>query len=288
MVYLFWGSQPRRANGEPVPGEQGMKWIYAIAAAMLLASAANGDFTGKVTSISDGDTMQVMRDGQPVKVRMNGIDAPEKGQAHWVPSKQFLSTQCFGRNVKVVEHGLDKYGRTIGDVYLDDDTHINLSSVANGHAWWYREYAAKAVHLADAEAKARAAQIGLWTDEHPVAPWDWRHAKKKPATSSPSVPPNATPAALGLVGSPSVSLPTPATPASSGSRPSRPVVRQSGSLQTDSQSDQMAPDTASNQSTHWLTTSSGKRHNTGCRYYKSSKGRPCGSDEGTACKVCGG
>jgi micrococcal nuclease len=265
-----------------------MKLLYAFATALFLASVANGDFTGKVTGVSDGDTMQVMRDGKPVKVRMNGIDAPEKGQPHWVPSKQFLSIQCFGKDVKVVEHGLDKYGRTIGDIYLDDDTHINLSSVANGHAWWYREYAAKAVHLGDAEAKARAANIGLWADKHPVAPWDWRHARKQPSPSSLSAPPNATPAVLGLLGSPSVSGPAATTPASSERRPSPQVTRQSVSLQSDPPGDQVAPDTASNQSTHWITISSGKRHNAGCRHYNSSKGKPCGPNEGTACRVCGG
>ena len=72
--------------------------------------------------------------------------------------------------------GKDKYGRTIADVLLPDGTNVNHALVKDGWCWWYRKYAPGDVILEEFETRARAAEIGLWTDPHPVPPWEWRRA----------------------------------------------------------------------------------------------------------------
>lgn len=209
-----------------------------LAVACLPAFA---DFTGRVVGITDGDTVQVMNDGKAVKVRLNGIDAPESRQPFGTKSKTFLSEAIAGKTVTVVEHGPDKYGRTIGDIICDGQN-INHASVANGMAWWYRKYAPGDSALEIAELQAKAAGHGLWADSNPVPPWEWRKGGSSSQTGG----------------------------RSSTAEKVSPLLAPPGG------------------GTHWMTTSSGKRHNSGCRYYQNSKGRPCGPDEGTPCKICGG
>lgn len=99
--------------------------------------AVNAEFSGEVVGIADGDTIKVMHDGRPEKIRLFGIDCPEKGQAFGNKAKQFSSELAFGKTVTVQEHGLDKYGRTIGVVILPDGRNLNRELVAAGLAWWY-------------------------------------------------------------------------------------------------------------------------------------------------------
>jgi len=147
--------------------------------------SAGEQFTGKVIGIADGDTIEVLRDRKPVKVRLNGIDAPEKGQAFGTKAKQFVSSLVFDHVVTVVEFGTDRYGRTIADVVLSDGRVLNREAVRAGFAWWFRRYSTDA-SLGELEAEARAAKRGLWADVHPVPPWEWRQAQR--ATPMPTGP----------------------------------------------------------------------------------------------------
>src|SRR2546422_9117216 len=98
-------------------------------------------FTGKVVGVTDGDTISVMHNGRAEKIRLHGIDCPEKGQAFGQRAKQFTSTLVFGKEVTVTVQDSDKYGRTIGEVTLLDGRVLNHELVKAGLAWWYRKYA---------------------------------------------------------------------------------------------------------------------------------------------------
>lgn len=143
--------------------------------ALALAFPAWADFTGNVVGVADGDTITVMHDKEPVKVRLAEIDAPEKAQAFGKKSKQALSALVFGKSVTVVEQGHDKYRRTIGRVY-SGGMDVSAEQIRQGMAWVYRKYS-KDKTLLPLEDEARALRRGLWIDTEPVPPWEWRHPK---------------------------------------------------------------------------------------------------------------
>jgi endonuclease YncB( thermonuclease family) len=133
---------------------------------------------GKVVGVSDGDTISVLYRGKAEKVRLRGIDAPEKKQPFGERAKQFTSAQAFGKSVTVQVDDIDRYGRYIGIVTLPDGSVLNGNIVRVGLAWWYRQYAPDAKLLGDYEQEARKARRGLWADKAPVAPWAWQQQKK--------------------------------------------------------------------------------------------------------------
>ncbi len=134
--------------------------------------------TGRVVRVADGDTVSVL-DGSNTqhKIRLQGIDAPERNQRYGKKSRDALSGMVAGRNVGVEVLGKDSYGRSNGVLYIGE-RNINLAMVAAGHAWWYRYYAPDDHPLKAAEGKARAAKLGLWAEPDPVPPWDWRRQQK--------------------------------------------------------------------------------------------------------------
>ncbi|EAU00311.1 thermonuclease family protein [Campylobacter curvus] len=126
--------------------------------------------SGKVVSIHDGDTITILtQEKQQVKVRLYGIDAPEKKQPYGQKSKQFLSNLIAGRSVEIQEKGKDRYKRVLGIVYLDEQD-INERMVLNGYAWAYVKYSKI---YAGQELKARNQNLGLWRDKS-IPPWEWR------------------------------------------------------------------------------------------------------------------
>jgi endonuclease YncB( thermonuclease family) len=134
--------------------------------------------TGRVVRVADGDTISVLdRNNTQYKIRLHGIDTPERNQRYGKQSRAALSAMVSGKNVGVAVLGKDNYGRTDGTVYLDE-RNINLAMVAAGHAWWYRYYARNDRLLEAAEGKARAANLGLWGEPDPIPPWDWRRQQK--------------------------------------------------------------------------------------------------------------
>jgi endonuclease YncB( thermonuclease family) len=161
------------------------KWLRKTAAlaALLLAClclpAIAGTYTGRVVGISDGDTLTVLdAEQRQRKIRLAGIDAPEKRQAWGQRAHQFLGERVFQRVVRIEVSKKDRYGREIGRVLLDGED-INLELVRAGLAWHYRAYAREQPPeerglYAEAEQQAREHRQGLWSDAHPVAPWDFR------------------------------------------------------------------------------------------------------------------
>jgi endonuclease YncB( thermonuclease family) len=106
-----------------------------------LFSLATETFTGKVVGVVDGDTISVMRQGRAVKVRLHGIDCPEKKQPFGTRAKRFTSEMAFGMEVEVQVQTTDRYGRIVGEVILPDGLSLNKQLVYVGLAWWYRTYA---------------------------------------------------------------------------------------------------------------------------------------------------
>jgi micrococcal nuclease len=128
--------------------------------------------TGKVVKVTDGDTITVLVENRQIKIRLNQIDAPEHGQDFGQKSKEALADLIFGKEVRVVTQGEDRYGRTIGDVFVGQ-TNVNEKLVEDGWAWNFLKYS-KSQRLADLEKEARAAKRGVWAGRAPIAPWDYR------------------------------------------------------------------------------------------------------------------
>lgn len=134
------------------------------------------NFTGKVVAITDGDTIRVMHAGRSERVRLFGIDCPEKAQGWGTRARQFAGSMVFGKTVTIRVHDTDRYGRPVGEVVLPDGRSLNRELVRAGLAWWYRQYAPRDAELERLEADARRERRGLWADPQPVPPWDWRRA----------------------------------------------------------------------------------------------------------------
>lgn len=139
---------------------------------------------GLVVGVADGDTVTVLDGGQNQhRIRLAYIDAPEKAQPFGQRAKQALSDKVFQREVRVEVVDKDRYGREVGRIWLDE-TDINLSQLTDGYAWFYRQYAKQSESSGDyaryeqAEAGAKESRIGLWQDEDPTPPWDYRRAKR--------------------------------------------------------------------------------------------------------------
>ena len=149
--------------------------LLLITALSLLPDFVIGaDFSGPVVSVLDGDTIEVLHRQRPERIRLSGIDCPEKGQAFGKRAKHAASDLTFGREVTLQTFGKDKYGRTLGDVFLLDGTNVNQELVKQGWCWWYRKYAPEDTVLEGLENEAREGRKGLWADLHPVPPWEWR------------------------------------------------------------------------------------------------------------------
>tara|TARA_R110000822_G_scaffold301108_1_gene424768 strand:+ start:832 stop:1275 length:444 start_codon:yes stop_codon:yes gene_type:complete len=140
----------------------------------LLIMTGNA-FSAQVIGIADGDTLTVLEDNKPLKIRLANIDAPEKKQAFGERSKQSLSELCFGKDAQYVTQTIDRYGRTVA-VVTCDGVQVNRAQVERGLAWTYTRYS-KDSSLPAIEAEARANQTGLWSDENPVPPWEFRRKK---------------------------------------------------------------------------------------------------------------
>jgi endonuclease YncB( thermonuclease family) len=153
-----------------------MKRFFSVIVLSLAwcSVASSESYMAKVIGVSDGDTVTVLREKTPVKIRLNGIDCPETGQDFGSKAKELTSGLVFGQSVRVIRRDTDRYGRTVADLFLPDGRMLNQELVRLGHAWWYRKYAPNDGTLAKFEAEAKAANRGLWAQPGAVAPWEWR------------------------------------------------------------------------------------------------------------------
>ncbi len=149
--------------------------------ALLTSQTLAADFTGRVVGVADGDTITVLHNGKGERIRLHGIDCPEKRQAFGKRAKQLTSNLVFGKTVTVQPVDRDRYGRTVGVVLLPDGRSLNHELVRAGLAWMYRRYT-NDQSLSDLEEEARVARRGLWDDPHAVPPWEWRITRKDTRT----------------------------------------------------------------------------------------------------------
>lgn len=161
-----------------------MRAILLLTIALLGLPCQADLISGRVVSVADGDTITVL-DANNVqhKIRLAGIDAPERTQAFGQRSRESLAELVANRSVVVETNKQDRYGRYVGKV-LPDRQDVNVEQVRRGLAWFYRQYEQE---LSDsdrqsydrAEIEARQSRRGLWVDKRPVAPWDFRAAERR-------------------------------------------------------------------------------------------------------------
>lgn len=132
----------------------------------------------KVIAIADGDTFTILQDNKPVRIRIDAIDAPEKGMPFAKASKKYLSALCFGKMVTIKTTTIDRYGRTVARASLPNGKDISTEMIRAGYAWHYKKYS-KDVLLTNLEIQARKNKLGLWKDKDPVAPWEIRKMHRK-------------------------------------------------------------------------------------------------------------
>lgn len=147
--------------------------IFLLLTTILVAET----ITGKVISVTDGDTIKILDEKNKVyKIRLIDIDAPEKKQAFGNKSKENLSKYIAGENVRVEYYKLDRYKRILETVYFKDKD-INKQQIIDGYAWVYKKYSKNNEYI-NQERISKNHKRGLWKDEKPIEPWEYRKMKK--------------------------------------------------------------------------------------------------------------
>jgi micrococcal nuclease len=134
-------------------------------------------FIATVVNVADGDTVTVRgSDGKTRRIRLAEIDAPETSQRFGHAAGVFLRGLIEGQELQVIPQTLDQYGRVVAYLAVDGVS-VNESIVASGFAWQYKRYSSSK-RLSQIEASAREERLGLWMDDNPVPPWEFRKYKK--------------------------------------------------------------------------------------------------------------
>ncbi|MDA5225583.1 thermonuclease family protein [Escherichia coli] len=152
-----------------------IKYIFSLTI-IFSASLCAAQIQGHVIRVLDGDTLEILQDKKPVRVRLANIDAPEKKQDYGRWSTDMMKSLVAGKTVTVTYFQRDRYGRILGQVYAPDGMNINQFMVRAGAAWVYEQYNTDPV-LPVLQNEARQQKRGLWSDADPVPPWIWRHRK---------------------------------------------------------------------------------------------------------------
>jgi endonuclease YncB( thermonuclease family) len=223
---------------------------------LVACNRAEEGLIGRVVKVSDGDTITVLDSSKTQhKIRLQGIDAPEKSQAYGDAAQRYLAGLVAGQEVRVAWSKRDKYDRILGTVYVKGEE-VNLAMLRAGYAWHYKKFDSTPAY-AQAESIARAARRGLWAGLDPIPPEQFRHGRAR----SPSAPPSTSSARTEY-------------------RAGRTLPV---SARTPAPVNATWPDTG-----YWLSTNSNKRHNRNCENYRKTHGYPCQKNEGERCGKCGG
>ena len=155
--------------------------LIALCLAAPPLSAEDERYRGEVVGVADGDTITVLTtDFERIKVRLYGIDCPEKGQPYGVEAKDYLNSMVYGKTVDVRVLDVDRYSRYVGLVSLEG-ADVNDLMVAGGYAWLYTQYCNDQTACAKFKASeddARRRKKGLWGDSGAIPPWEWRRSKR--------------------------------------------------------------------------------------------------------------
>ena len=158
-------------------------WISFITLVFLLSLPVHTwAWSGEVVGITEGDTITVLNSKtlKDVKIRLYGIDTPERGQAFSKRAKQFTSKMVFGKVVEVGAITVDHYGRTVSLVYVEGKG-VCDELIRAGLAWVYYLYCNLPIcaEWKNLEAEAKEAKRGLWSEHNPIPPWEFRRQKRK-------------------------------------------------------------------------------------------------------------
>lgn len=153
--------------------------LLLLGATFLVQERSHPNLSGQIVGIADGDTLTLLTaDKQQVKIRLYGIDAPEKGQPYGKQARAALSALAFGKEGRALPVDRDKYGRVVAWLFIGD-TNVNAELVKQGAAWVYRRYTQDAT-LLQREREARQDRRGLWAlpEAQRVPPWVWREERR--------------------------------------------------------------------------------------------------------------
>ena len=161
--------------------------MSALLLVALSAAAPAAEIVGRVVAVSDGDTLTLLdASHEKHRVRLSGIDAPERRQAYGERAKQHLAALVFRKHVRVVWDKKDRYSRIVGRVFAAEceaacpyTVDVALEQIRAGLAWHYKQYAREQPPpqrelYAALERRARERREGLWQEPHPIAPWEFR------------------------------------------------------------------------------------------------------------------
>jgi endonuclease YncB( thermonuclease family) len=161
-------------------GQRALSLTLAYCLILIFQGQANAaELKGEIVGVTDGDTVTLLdAHNQQVKIRLAGIDAPERKQPYGEKAKLVLSEMVYRQQVLIEWFKVDRYGRVIGKI-ISAGNDTNLEMIRAGLAWHYKKYASEQLQAdresyARAETEARLATKGLWTENNPVPPWDWR------------------------------------------------------------------------------------------------------------------
>lgn len=164
---------------------QSLPFTALLIITLALPLAAHSDtLQGHVVGITDGDTITLLDSTKTQhKIRVAGIDAPEKKQPFGQHSKEFLSDLAFDKDLTIEWAKKDHYGRIVGKLINKQGRDLNLEQVKSGMAWHYKKYEKEQSPedrrlYAAAEEAAKGKRVGLWSDPAPVPPWEYRKAKR--------------------------------------------------------------------------------------------------------------
>jgi endonuclease YncB( thermonuclease family) len=174
---IYTGTRPSQRAGKPtVPVSSDT--ANGRRTEPLRPEPADRVLAGRVVTVADGDTVEILVDRRPMRIRLYAIDAPEHGQAYGNAARDYLRQLCYGKTAHAMILGTDRYGRTVGDVYVDS-LWINGEMVRAGYAWWYRRFS-QSTELEQLERSAQRNRLGLWADKAPTAPWEFRQQHNQP------------------------------------------------------------------------------------------------------------
>lgn len=142
-----------------------------------------GMVEGEVVKVVDGDTYDLQTSNRTIRVKMEGIDAPEKGMRFYKESKKYLHDLCFGRKVLFVPNGISKFNKQIGFTYLIGGLELSHEMVRSGYAWHFKKYNSDN-NIYKLELQARISKRGIWSDSNPVSPRIVRRLRKIPGINS--------------------------------------------------------------------------------------------------------
>ena len=147
--------------------------FIALALGAGASVAGVAEIRGKVVRVDDGDTLTVLAERREVRIRLESIDAPELGQPFGKPARKSLATLCAGKQARITNVVRNANAPATGRVYCGR-TDAGAHQVKTGMAWVYVRYADPNSPLYRLEYEARLKRLGLWSDAHAMAPWDWR------------------------------------------------------------------------------------------------------------------